>query len=55
MAMAADPAFLAEAKAAHVEVSPVEGAAVATLVGQELAASPQLVARTRAAISGGAK
>ena len=54
-AMAGDPAFVAEAAAAHIEMSPVDGAAVGKLVAEELAASPDVLARTRDAITGGVR
>jgi tripartite-type tricarboxylate transporter receptor subunit TctC len=50
-----DPDYVAEAHKRKVEVNPMSGLAIAQLVSELYAAPPDILAATRAAISGGSK
>ena len=45
-----DPAFLAEAEKLQIEISPMTGEAVQTLVGELAKTPPAIVARVKAAL-----
>ena len=50
-----DPAFLAEAERAKLDVSPMKGEEIGPLVAKVLATPPAIVARVRQALSEGAR
>jgi tripartite-type tricarboxylate transporter receptor subunit TctC len=50
-----DPDYLAEAKQRRLDVNPMSGAAIDTLISELYATPPEVVAATKAAISAGGK
>jgi len=50
-----DPAYLAEAEKAKLDISPMRGEEIGPLVAKVLATPPEIVARVRAALADGAK
>ncbi len=50
-----DPDYLAEAKQRRLDVNPMSGAAIDTLIDELYATPPDVIAATKAAISEGGK